>query len=253
MIMVQYSVLVIALFQSPAAEALFFTGAGTLFIFAAGITGLAVDIFYTAEFLVRIIQSGKDKGFRFYFFNERGWADFLNSILMLLFVSIPYIVIALTLNPDFTGNVFLFIIYSFSSSLRGFRLFKLASILNPPAAGMASRHTWIISSIVIAVMCFSSSVAALCGVRSTSAGLILYSASLVIIAVLGLYYRRYFENNVSNVIRVIDSGMRKKNYNLMAVINERHKNDEVFHLADYYNRIFLPVKMKQILEKDNKL
>ncbi len=251
--LVQNSVLFVALIQAPAAEAVMQMRPVSGVILAAGIIGLAADIFYSAEFLVRIIKSGKDKGFRFYFFNERGWADFLNSVIMLLFVSIPYIVITLTRNPDFSGNGLLFIIYSFSASLRILRLFKLASCLAPEEKGMASRHTWFINVIVITVICVSSSVIALCGLRSTGTGLTLYFVSLIIIAFIGFYYKKHFEQNVSNVIRVIDSGMRKKNYNLMAVINDRYKDDEVYHLADYYNRIFLPVKMKKILKKENKL
>ena len=250
-IMLQYFVLVIALLQSPAAEAVLLTGAGSGLILAAGITGLAADIFYIAEFFVSVLKRGKDKGFSFYFFCERGWADFLNSVVMLLFVSIPYIVIALTLNSDFSSSRLFFIFYSFSASLRVLRLLKLASILTPHDKGMASRHTWLISTLVIAVICASSSVMAICGLRSTSAGLTLYFAAFVIVVIFGLYYRKQFEQNISNVIKVIDSGMRKKNYNLMAVINDRYKDDEVYHLADYYNRFFLPAKMKQVLKKDN--
>ena len=59
---------------------------------------------------------------------------------------------------------------------------------------------------------------------------------------------RHFETNVSHVIGVVDSGMRKKNYNRIAVISDRYKDDEVFRLADYYNRFFLPAKMKQIVD-----
>lgn len=248
--MVQYFFLVLALLQSPLAETVLFSNSSALLLIGVGMAGVAVDFFYTAEFITGIIKSAKGRGFRFYFLNERGWADFLNSIVILLLVSFPYMIIALSGFSRNPGENLLPVICGISASLRLFRLFKLASILSPQNKGMASRHTWLISVIVISVASASSLIISISGSGNSNAAMILYFTGMIIIIFIGVYYRRHFDQNITQIIRVIDSGMRKKNYNLMVSINEKYRDDEIYRLADYYNRIFLPAKMKQVIRKD---
>lgn len=247
-IVVQYFVLFAALIHSPLAELFLISGENRNLLIIAGLTGVALDLFYTGEFFIRSLKSAQGGGFKFYFYNSYGWVDFLNSIVMLLFVSSPYLLIVFSGNPDILMLKTFFILYSLSSSIRIVRILKFALMLAPVNKGMASRHTWLISCCVVAGISLVAFILSVSGLRDVLTRLSLYFSALIIVFIIRTFYMRHFEINVSHVIGVIDSGMRKKNYNLMAVINERYRDDEVFRLADYYNRFFLPAKMRQIVD-----
>lgn len=245
---IQYIVLLVALIHSPFAELCFLNEESrSLFIFI-GVAGLVLDLFYSGEFFIRAVKSGQHRGFKFYFYNNYGWVDFLNSLVMLLFVSIPYMVIVFYGSSDLPMGKAFFILYSLSASIRIVRILKFAVVIVPETRGMALRHTWIISCCAVAGIFIVALVVAISGLRSVSSGLSLYFSALVVVFIIRTFYLRYFELNISHVIGVVDSGMRKKNYNRIAVIDERHRDDEVFRLADYYNRFFLPAKMKQTID-----
>lgn len=244
---IQYFVLFVALIQSPLADLFLINGETMDLLIVAGLTGVAIDLFYTAEFFIRSVKSYKASGFKFYFYNNYGWVDFLNSIVMLLFVSFPYMLIIFSGNQDLIMLKTFYIFYSLSSSVRIVRILKFAVMLVPANKGMASRHTWLISCCVVTGISLIAFIFAISGVRDVLSGLALYFSALITVFIIRIFYMQYFQTNVSHVIGVVDAGMRKKNYNRIAVIDERHKDDEVFRLADYYNRFFLPAKMKQII------
>lgn len=248
---IQYIILFAALIHSPFAELYFLSEESrSLFIFV-GIAGLALDLFYSVEFFVKSVKSGQDRGFKFYFYNNYGWVDFLNSIVMLLFVSIPYMMIVFYGSSDLLMVKTFFIFYSLSSSIRIVRILKFAVMIVPANKGMALRHTWLISCCSVAGIFLIAFVFAISGLGNVSSGLALYFSALIIVFIIRTFYTRYFELNISHVIGVVNSGMRKKNYNRIAVIDEKHKDDEVFLLADYYNRFFLPAKMRQIIDAES--
>lgn len=248
LIVIQYIVLFAALIHSPFTELCFSNCESLNLLIFAGLSGLALDLFYTAEFLVRTVKSGQERGFKFYFYNNYGWVDFLNSIVMLLFVSSPYMLNVFFGNSGLSMVKTSFVFYSLSSSMRLVRVLKFAVMIVPANKGMASRHTWVISCCAVAGIFFVAFVFSISGLRDVSSGLSLYFSALIIALIIRTFYMRYFETKISHVIGVVDSGMRKKNYNRIAVIDENHKDDEVFRLADYYNRFFLPAKMKQIID-----
>ncbi len=130
----------ISLIQSPAAEAGRIFGAGYEFMITAALSGIIIDIFFTGEFIIRGIKSRGEDGFSRYFFKRDGWIDFLNSVVMLIFVSVPLIVISFSQWSDGGMLHFFLIIYGISPALRILRILKLSSVLGGEIPGMAARR-----------------------------------------------------------------------------------------------------------------
>jgi len=57
-----------------------------------------------------------------------------------------------------------------------------------------------------------------------------------------VYYSPHFAMTVTDPIQVMRKGIEDDTYNLEVKIPERYKEDDVYQLADAYNRIFLPMK-----------
>jgi len=239
---------VISLIQSPAAEAGRIFGAGYVFILTSALTGIIVDIFFTAEFIAKGIKSGDEDGFYRYFFKRDGWIDFLNSVVMLIFVSVPLIVITFSQWSDGGMLHFFLILYGISPALRILRILKLSSILGGETSGMASRHTAYIANSAVIVLFVVAFLTQLPGYGNSTGILSIYFCAVIIVILFRIIYRRHFEGTVSDVITVIDRGLRRRNYNLQARINDKYADDEIYKLASYYNSVFLPAKMKQILD-----
>jgi len=55
------------------------------------ISGFIFDVIFSIEFIVRSINSKKEKGFLFYIKYNKGWVDFLSSLPVLLFNSFPLV------------------------------------------------------------------------------------------------------------------------------------------------------------------
>jgi len=60
-----------------------------------------------------------------------------------------------------------------------------------------------------------------------------------------LIYSRHFVQTVSDVAHVLNSGFRKKDYNLMVKIRDEYREDEIYRLARFYNDAYLPAKLKK--------
>jgi hypothetical protein len=60
-----------------------------------------------------------------------------------------------------------------------------------------------------------------------------------------IIYTRHFVQKITDVIHVINSGWRKRDYNLQVKIREDLADHEIFQMAEFYNEKYLPEKMKK--------
>lgn len=247
--LILYMTVACSLIQSPAAEAGRMTGAGYEFMIYTALTGIVVDLIFTAEFIIKGIKSGDDDVFKVYLIRKGGWIDLVNSIVMLIFVSIPLLVI--TLYPDSKeGGIYFFLtLYGFSPALRILRILKLSSILGADIQGMASRHTAFIADSSVLILFSVAFVSQIPGYGSSMGIILIYFCAIIMVFFLRIIYRRHFERTVSDIINVIDFGLRRRNYNLQVKLEDKYGGDEIYKLASYYNSVFLPAKMKQILSE----
>ncbi len=73
-------------------------------------------------------------------------------------------------------------------------------------------------------------------------GMLFFFAVLFIVVGYLVLYAPHFAVTVSDPIHVMRRGMEEDSYNLAVHIDPRFRSDEVFRLADSYNRVFLPLK-----------
>lgn len=76
---------------------------------------------------------------------------------------------------------------------------------------------------------------------------------LIVLLVLSflLYYSPHFALTVSDPVQVMRRGVNEPGYNLEVRIPERYASDEIFRLAEGYNRKFLPLKDRQKEEEQS--
>jgi hypothetical protein len=60
-----------------------------------------------------------------------------------------------------------------------------------------------------------------------------------------LLYSRHFSLTVSDVAGALNSGFRKRDYNLMIKIKNEYKEEELYRLAQFYNDVYLPAKLRK--------
>jgi hypothetical protein len=60
-----------------------------------------------------------------------------------------------------------------------------------------------------------------------------------------LLYSRHFSLTVSDVAGALNSGFRKRDYNLMIKIRNEYKEEDLFRLAQFYNDVYLPAKLRK--------
>jgi len=60
-----------------------------------------------------------------------------------------------------------------------------------------------------------------------------------------LLYSRHFSITVSDVAGALNSGFRKRDYNLMIKIRNEYKEEELYRLAQFYNDVYLPAKLRK--------
>lgn len=67
-------------------------------------------------------------------------------------------------------------------------------------------------------------------------------------------FTRHFAQNVTDILHIMNLGMRKKDYNLQVKINPHYSDHELFKLAQFYNDAYLPAKLKRMnKEKEQSL
>jgi len=80
------------------------------------------------------------------------------------------------------------------------------------------------------------------------------SFSMIMGIILGMiiFYRRYFNKNITAVLDVMIRGYKTMEYSTPVRINNKKKNFETYRLADQYNRKWLPIKRRIIeIKKKN--
>ncbi len=65
-----------------------------------------------------------------------------------------------------------------------------------------------------------------------------------------ILYTRHFAQNVSDIIHILNKGLRKKNYNLQVKVKKQYADEEIFRLVDFYNNAYLPAKLRHIQEEE---
>ncbi len=68
-----------------------------------------------------------------------------------------------------------------------------------------------------------------------------------------IVYTRHFVQTVSDIVHIMRRGFTEKDYNLQVKIKKEYAEHEIFKLAEYYNEVYLPEKLrKQQEEKEKK-
>ncbi|OHD56946.1 MAG: hypothetical protein A2Y33_08270 [Spirochaetes bacterium GWF1_51_8] len=228
------------------------------------IVGFAFDVIFTLEFLVRAIAALAKGRFVQYFIYEKGWIDLIASIPLLVLLSGPafyeYVfngVIAIKGNR-FVGNLKIIKAIRVSRILRLLRVLKIFGKIENAMSKMSQHHVSTVSALVVtvsvAVFMFLTAVgfadfgeSAIIEARVSLIFTIVTIANVLLIALL---YGRHFAQNVSDPLYVMKRGMIEEDYNFTVKSKEHYKDEEVFELADAYNTMWLPLKVRiQTLRK----
>jgi len=121
-------------------------------------TGLAFDVFFTVEFLVRMYFALMARQGTEYFFRQRGWVDFLASIPLLLLNSLPHALALLAGAGLLTGlGSFLNVLkvikaIRIARILRLLRVVKLFRSIRYARSPMAQGHVSTITTIAVSIL-----------------------------------------------------------------------------------------------------
>ena len=124
------------------------------------LAGFGFDLLFTIEFLSRFIAAAFDKRAGEYFFQRRGWIDFLASIPLLLFNSGPQAVAVLLGGTAIVGLSGVFNILKVVKAVRIARILRLLRILKIfrqikyADSPMAQRHITRLTTITISCIVF---------------------------------------------------------------------------------------------------
>jgi len=117
------------------------------------ITGFLFDLIFTIEFILRTIWSLQEKKFRFYFFYNRGWVDFLASVPLLAFNSLPMLILYLQGSTTQVGEAISILnvlktvkAIRVTRILRLIRILKIFGKIHNAESKMALRHTQTITT-----------------------------------------------------------------------------------------------------------
>jgi hypothetical protein len=121
-------------------------------------TGLAFDVFFTVEFLVRMYLALASRQGIEYFFRQRGWIDFLASIPLLLLNSLPHALALLAGAGLLSGlGSFLNVLkvikaVRIARILRLLRVVKLFRSIRYARSPMAQGHVSTITTIAVSIL-----------------------------------------------------------------------------------------------------
>lgn len=139
--------------------------------------GLGFDIFFTIEFFTRMYLALTNREGIDYFFRQRGWIDFLASIPLLLFNSLPNTLALLAGTGLLTGlGSFLNVLkvikaVRIARVLRLMRIVKLFRRIRYVSSPMAQRHIALITTISVTILVFWSVGASAMGALGVLPGL----------------------------------------------------------------------------------
>ena len=124
--------------------------------------GLGFDLLFTIEFLTRMYLALSNREGIAYFFQQRGWIDFLASVPLLLFNSLPNTLALLAGTGLLTGlGSFLNVLkvikaVRIARILRLMRIVKLFRRIRYVRSPMAQKHIAIITTICVSILVFWS-------------------------------------------------------------------------------------------------
>ncbi len=124
--------------------------------------GLGFDLFFTIEFLTRMYLALSNREGIVYFFQQRGWIDFLASVPLLLFNSLPNTLALLAGTGLLTGlGSFLNVLkvikaVRIARILRLMRIVKLFRRIRYVRSPMAQKHIAVITTICVSILVFWS-------------------------------------------------------------------------------------------------
>lgn len=231
---------------------------GDTFDFSMAVSGFAFDFIFSVEFIVRSISASRKKKFKEYFFHQRGWVDFLSSVPLLLLNSGP------TLYMDLFGEhhlatrslanlLKLIKAIRVTRVLRILRLLKIFGKIENAFSHMVLHHVSVISSITVVTSVVVFIALHYVGIFNTGdvveeARLSLALTTLLIANVCAytFIYAAQFAQSVTDPIYVMKRGFTEEKYNFSVHIKKYREQDEVFELAEKYNKIWLPLKSKVI-------
>jgi len=222
------------------------------------IIGFAFDVTFTLEFIVRAVNALIHKRFVTYFFYQRGWIDLLASAPLLALLSGPafyeYIfngVIAIKGNR-FVGNLKIIKAIRVSRILRLLRVLKIFGKIENVMSKMSQHHVSSVSALVVtcsvAVFMFLTSIGFVdLGESPIIEARVSLTFTIVAIAnvlMISLLYGRHFAQNISDPIYVMKRGMIEDDYNFTVKSKKPYKDEEIFELAEAYNTLWLPMKVR---------
>ena len=140
-------------------------------------SGLFFDLFFTIEFIIRSIISGRRKEVFHYWFYERGWVDFLSSAPLLLLDSGPTVFLLLSGGAQDASGIGILNVLKVVKAIRVTRILRLVRIIkifgkiHNVESKMAQHHSsTITTTAVFTIVCSLIFFAVITG--NSSAGLI---------------------------------------------------------------------------------
>ena len=222
------------------------------------IVGFSFDAIFSLEFIVRSIVAIKNKRFKEYFFKKQGWIDLIASIPLLCLFSGPLFyelvvnnVVALS-GGRFAGNLKAIRAIRVARILRLLRVLKIFGKIENTESKMNQHQVASISALFVSLSVFVYMLLHFVGFIDFGDNHILeekvmFTFTMIILVnvfAVSFVYSRLFAHSVSDPIYVIHRGMSEENYNFTAKIDPAFENEEVFQLAETYNTVWLPMKMR---------
>jgi hypothetical protein len=219
------------------------------------------DTIYTVEFLCKLLFSIYSNKSAKYIFYERGWIDFIVSIPLLLLISMPLI---LESNMDFKINIW---IYSFPYSvqfLRFLRILKFIKIQKFKNSMFYENQIKSISIITVFSIIFFLTIIrffqengvllnVFINVQQMSFyNLIYFSLIMFVLFSIFVFFGRQLKLYAVNPINEILKGFDELYYTKEVKIPKNYIDDEIFLLADNYNKKWLPAKIRKLKEIKSK-
>jgi hypothetical protein len=264
-----FLVIVIGVMQTFAADYAAFTGMAAHLRKTLIVAGFAVDLAFSAEFLIRAVVSGRRKGLIAYLVHEGGFVDFVASFPLIAFLSGPQV--STTVFPAKTGAIAG--VFSMLGSLRFLEAVKVSRVVrnlefarilkiarNLKFSGGRSRRspmtpffvarafTQPVAVVILALIgfCFINGGE---NPERTESYIDLIAVSIILgTFLLSLtFFRYFFKRHVTGIIEPMLRGFKTAEYSTAVRIDEGRSGFETYQIADQYNRKWLPVKRK-ILE-----
>jgi hypothetical protein len=216
------------------------------------------DLIFSIEFIARSISALSRKGFKDYFFYNRGWVDLLASLPLLLFNSGPLLFIELFQHTETGARSIVNLLKLIKAIrvtriLRVLRLLKIFGRIENVFSNMVQHHIASVSSIMVVtsivifmLLHFGNFIAFDDAVMEARLSLLLTTILVGCVVVLSVVYSAHFARTVADPIYVMKRGFKEEEYNFAVKIHNGYKNDEIFDMAVQYNKLWLPLKVKLI-------